>query len=416
MEKRPNATPKKIMMVSGVSAKKAKVESGWRQIPAEVNLPAVVDKLRQIDARNQRMHTLSKASADGGRPREDQGYVPEAQRFMDRALAKCLNKKEEEYIRAAVREVMQKAACSPVAVAFDDMPVPLLPRERQANLNLLLGQGVLRLKGNQLDLADERSQKQNPPPQAAKKVPAAIRKNPRDALLSENVLKKQNPLLKAAAKEKPLKESEAAPELIVGTCQELEKAYFRLTVQPNPENVRPEAVLRQAFAFVTAKYRRGAEDHFYLLDQLRSIRQDLLVQSIQSEFAAQVYEANFELALEHGDKLQMSECLSQLLVLYHAGIEGRKDAFILYRLIHLVLESSAEEVQRFLREAGAGFLRSQAFGLGKKLIEALNNCDFCWVFRYMRQGTNVPVRMLLRLFADKLRILRLRVLSATLTK
>ena len=33
---------------------------------------------------------------------------------------------------------------------------------------------------------------------------------------------------------------------VVGTCQELEKHYFRLTSAPNPETVRPEAVLRRA--------------------------------------------------------------------------------------------------------------------------------------------------------------------------
>jgi len=60
---------------------------------------------------------------------------------------------------------------------------------------------------------------------------------------------------------------------IVGTCTDLEKHYLRLTEAPNPATIRPEPVLKKALEFVVSKYDRGVEDHLYLLDQLRSIRQ-----------------------------------------------------------------------------------------------------------------------------------------------
>ena len=35
---------------------------------------------------------------------------------------------------------------------------------------------------------------------------------------------------------------------VKGTCQELEKSYFRLTSKPDPSAVRPETVLKRALA------------------------------------------------------------------------------------------------------------------------------------------------------------------------
>jgi hypothetical protein len=60
---------------------------------------------------------------------------------------------------------------------------------------------------------------------------------------------------------------------ITGTCLELEKHYLRLTETPNPATIRPESVLKNALDLVINKYKKGVEDHLYLLDQLRSIRQ-----------------------------------------------------------------------------------------------------------------------------------------------
>ena len=40
----------------------------------------------------------------------------------------------------------------------------------------------------------------------------------------------------------------APPVAIVGTCTDLEKSYFRLTSEPDPETVRPAAVLVRALA------------------------------------------------------------------------------------------------------------------------------------------------------------------------
>lgn len=54
-----------------------------------------------------------------------------------------------------------------------------------------------------------------------------------------------------------------------GTCQRLEKSYFRLTAAPDPASVRPEAVLRAALERLLRLIRAGDQKYLYLLDQFK---------------------------------------------------------------------------------------------------------------------------------------------------
>lgn len=54
-----------------------------------------------------------------------------------------------------------------------------------------------------------------------------------------------------------------------GTCQQLEKSYFRLTSAPDPATVRPEAVLAAALDRLLRRIRAGQEKYLYLLDQFK---------------------------------------------------------------------------------------------------------------------------------------------------
>jgi hypothetical protein len=69
---------------------------------------------------------------------------------------------------------------------------------------------------------------------------------------------------------------------IKGTCESLEKDYFRLTSAPDPATVRPERVLRIAMLALKKKWRASAVDYIYMCSQLKAIRQDLTVQHVQS--------------------------------------------------------------------------------------------------------------------------------------
>lgn len=53
---------------------------------------------------------------------------------------------------------------------------------------------------------------------------------------------------------------------IKGTCQTLEKTYFRLTSAPDPADVRPEEVLKRAFEWITRKWTNKQADYKYVDD------------------------------------------------------------------------------------------------------------------------------------------------------
>lgn len=122
---------------------------------------------------------------------------------------------------------------------------------------------------------------------------------------------------------------------VVGTCQKLEKNYFRLTSPPKPEEVRPQDVLEKTFALLKKKW--SAETNYvYICDQFKSMRQDLLVQHIKNKFTVSVYELHARIALEKKDLGEYNQCQTQLRALYSLGIEGDRVEFMAYRILYFV--------------------------------------------------------------------------------
>jgi hypothetical protein len=66
--------------------------------------------------------------------------------------------------------------------------------------------------------------------------------------------------------------------------------------EADPATIRPLSVLERAFSFVMNKYRLQ-KDGSYISDQLKSIRQDLMVQAIRNDFTVLVYEENARISL-----------------------------------------------------------------------------------------------------------------------
>jgi len=84
---------------------------------------------------------------------------------------------------------------------------------------------------------------------------------------------------------------------LVGRCMNLEKQYFRLTSAPDPANVRPLAILERTLELLKKKW-RDEQNYSYICDQFKSLRQDLTVQHIKSDFTVTVYEIHARIALE----------------------------------------------------------------------------------------------------------------------
>lgn len=121
---------------------------------------------------------------------------------------------------------------------------------------------------------------------------------------------------------------------VKGTCQEVEKSYFRLTSKPDPNLVRPEPILRQALNRLVDLLRMGKVNYFYAADQFKGMRQDCTVQHLCNELSASIYEAHARCALEHGDAAEYNQCQAQLIQHYQTGISGAHEEFAAYRLLN----------------------------------------------------------------------------------
>jgi hypothetical protein len=127
--------------------------------------------------------------------------------------------------------------------------------------------------------------------------------------------------------------SHVTADPIVGTCQTVEKDYYRLTSAPTSLTVRPFSVLVKALELVKKRWKSNL-DYSYCCNQLKSLRQDLMVQHVKNEFTVQVYEIHGRIALESGDFGEFGQCQSQLHELYRSGITGNNAEFAAYKILH----------------------------------------------------------------------------------
>ena len=128
-----------------------------------------------------------------------------------------------------------------------------------------------------------------------------------------------------------------------GTCQQLEKSYFRLTSAPDPSVVRPPAVLRRALDRLLRLLRTGAVQYFYAVDQFKGMRQDCTVQHLRDALTVSIYEAAARAALQYGDHAEYNQCQTQLNALHGEGLPGSRAEFLAYRLLYQTVHAASGE-------------------------------------------------------------------------
>lgn len=144
----------------------------------------------------------------------------------------------------------------------------------------------------------------------------------------------QSPQPFASPKEaSPTRDIDQGP--VVGRSQELEKKYFRLTSAPNPDTIRPLAVLEKTLEHLKKRWKKE-NNYSYICDQFKSLRQDLTVQHIKSEFTVNVYEIHARIALEKGDLGEYNQCQTQLRALYAQKLGGHPTEFKAYRILYFI--------------------------------------------------------------------------------
>lgn len=182
---------------------------------------------------------------------------------------------------------------------------------------------------------------------------------------------------------------------IVGTCQDLEKQYLRLTSAPDPSTVRPLDVLRRSLEMVVNYWKTSSNrDYHYACDQLKSIRQDLTVQFIRNSFTVLVYETHARIALEISDQEEFNQCQSQLKTLYEIVPSNDQYEFLGYLILYLIYTENTTEIQLTLSKLPKDSLNHPVVDHALKVRRAWSLANYHRLFSLYKQSPAMSAKIM----------------------
>ncbi|CAA3004913.1 Hypothetical predicted protein, partial [Olea europaea subsp. europaea] len=184
-------------------------------------------------------------------------------------------------------------------------------------------------------------------------------------------------------------------QAIIGTCQDLEKQYLRLTSAPDPSTVRPLDVLRRSLEMVVNYWRTSSNrDYHYACDQLKSIRQDLTVQFIRNSFTVLVYETHARIALEISDQEEFNQCQSQLKTLYEIVPSNDQYEFLGYLILYLIYTENTTELQLTLSKLPRDSLQHPVVDHALKVRRAWSLANYYRLFSLYKQSPAMSAKLM----------------------
>ncbi|KAK3986537.1 leukocyte receptor cluster member 8 [Cladorrhinum sp. PSN332] len=175
---------------------------------------------------------------------------------------------------------------------------------------------------------------------------------------------------------------------VVGTSQELEKRYLRLTAPPKASVVRPPYILRQTLELLKKRWKKD-QNYSYICDQFKSMRQDLTVQRVRDDFTVEVYEIHARIALEKGDLGEYNQCQTQLKALYKLGLKGKPNEFKAYRILYFIHTANRTELNNALADLTAAEKKDEAIKHALDVRSALALGNYHRFFQLYNETPNM---------------------------